>query len=884
MSFDRLVGACLLYVAVMFAVAWAADRAARRGTGRWSEHPLIYTLSLSVYCSAWTFYGAVGNATRSGLEFATIYLGPTVVFAGSWWGLRRLVRVARMHRVTSIADLISARYGKSNLMAALLTGLALIASTPYLALQLQSVALSFGVFVPDTARPPGQLGLWVAAGLALFTILFGTRNLAADERHHGVVMAIALEAIVKLVAFLAVGAWVVWGLGGGIGTVLAGIDKMASDTGAVAHWGPAPDRWLALIMVSGAAVVCLPRMFQIMIVEAPDEDAMAVAGWAFPAYLFAMSLFVLPIAVVGQSVLPNANPDLYVLELPLSQGAEGLALLAFLGGFSSATAMVVISAIALSTMISNHWIVPAGLALRRSGERPEPEDLRGLVLNARRLAILAVIGAGAVYYQASGGTTALTAMGLVAFTGMAQMLPAMLGGLLWRRATRAGAYAGTLAGFAIWGLLIFLPSLQFTPPIELPRGDPLAQALFLSLGVNLLLFVGVSLATLPDPQERLQALSFVNAVAPEPMSDAQSGAASGALSEALLTLAGRIWGDDIALRSFRAEAERQGRSGFLPDPTPDFIAGFERRLAGSVGVATAQAMIGRVVGHRPVTMLDLMAVAGEAQRSRAETAQLQDDQAALRRTTRQLREANEQLTALSVQKDGFLNQISHELRTPMTSVRAFSEILMTPDLDDADRQRFAAIIRDEAGRLTGLLDDLLELSVLQSGRADIHVRVGNLHDLIVRALDAASATRPERVFTIDRDPPSEHVPVLTDTDRLIQVLINVITNARKYCDAARPVLTIRVRRIGEGGPEIDIIDNGSGVAPADQAMIFEKFARLGDSAQAGSAGLGLAICREIMAALGGSITYLPGRGGAAFRLSLPAKAPTIGQKTKNVHP
>ncbi|RNF33557.1 ATP-binding protein [Paracoccus methylarcula] len=879
MPFETLVAGCLAYVVLMFGVAFAADRAAQRGHVRWLDHPAVYTLSLSVYCSAWTFYGAVGYASRSGLEFATIYIGPTIVFTGAWWGLRRLVRVARMHHVTSVADLISARFGKSNPLAAMITLIAVIAATPYIALQLQSVSLSFEVFATQSPNGPeigGGTALWVAAGLALFSILFGTRNLAADERHHGVVTAIALEAVVKLLAFLALGIFVVWGLADGPADIVARISAAAEDP-AREGWVLRPDRWTTLTIVSAAAVLTLPRMFQVMVVEAADEERLHVAGWAFPAYLFAMSLFVLPIAVMGAEMLPtDANPDLYMLTLPQASGQNLLALLVFLGGFSAATSMVVVSAIALATMISNHWLTPLWLLLRRRPAGDDPEDLRGFVLNARRLAILAVVGAGWVYHQASGGTSALAAMGLVAFTGMAQVLPAMLGGLLWRGANRMGAYAGVGTGFALWLATIFLPSIGIgVAPVPAEGVDALSFAIFLSLSLNTLAFITVSIFGFPDPVERLQGLSFVSTIQPirhSRMARAEDRA------EPLLAMARRVWGADAALHYFQAQAAAQGKSGFLPDLTPGFLTGLERRLAGSIGAATAHAMIDRVAGGMALTVSDLMEVADEAQRAKEEAQRLESATTELERTARQLREANDKLTALSVQKDAFLGQISHELRTPMTSVRAFSEILKTPDLSDEERSRFAGIIHDEAGRLTRLLDDLLDLSVLESGNAQLTVSAANLHDLIDRALSAASATRPERVFTIDRDLPSEHLGVITDPDRLLQVLINVIGNARKYCDAERPVLTIRVMRREGNGPQIDIGDNGAGIDTARQSLIFEKFSRLNESTRAGGAGLGLAICREIMAVLGGEISYLPGQGGAAFRITLPSRPPAISRR------
>ena len=334
MPFNILVAVCLAYVIFLFVVAFVVERRAMRGRVRFLHSPIVYTLSLSIYCTAWTFYGAVGYAARSGLEFVTIYLGPTLVFVGWWWLLRKLVRIGRAQRVTSIADLVSSRYGKSNTLGVIVTLMSVAAATPYIALQLQSVTLSFGVFAADTpegwALPDqGSTALWLAGGLALFTILFGTRNLDANERHHGVVMAIALEAVMKLVALVAVGIFVVWGIADGVSDVLARIDASP-----IAEWNLQPGRWAGLTFVSAAAILTLPRMFQVLVVENVDERHLATASWAFPAYLMVMSLFVVPIAVVGLEIMPEgSNPDLFVLTLPLSAGEGSWRCWRFSGGF-----------------------------------------------------------------------------------------------------------------------------------------------------------------------------------------------------------------------------------------------------------------------------------------------------------------------------------------------------------------------------------------------------------------------------------------------------------------------------------------------------------------------------------------------------------------------
>ena len=887
-SLNLLIVVSLTYVAFLFFIAFFAERAALRGQGAWLRLPIVYTLSLSIYCTAWTFYGAVGYAARSGMEFVTIYLGPTLVMIGWWWVLRKLVRVGRAQRVTSIADLISSRFGKSNLLGVCVTLLAVIGTTPYIALQLQSVTLSFDAFAQaDTGqslipRDKDATALWVAAGLAVFTVIFGTRNLDANERHHGVVMAIAVEAVVKLFALMAVGIFVVWGLSGGVFDTLARID--ASDLG---EWRVAPGRWAGLTFLSAAAFLCLPRMFQVLVVENEDETHLRTASWAFPTYLLLMSLFVVPIAVVGLDLMPEgANPDLFVLTLPLSQGREGLAMLSFLGGFSSATSMVIVAAIALSTMVSNHVVMPIWLRIQGGGASIAG-DVRHVVLLSRRLSIAAVLFLGYLYYRVSGGGEALAAIGLVSFAGVAQVLPAMLGGLFWRGATRIGALAGLTTGFVIWLYTLFLPGIGDGYAMSesvLAQGvfgwdwlrpqalfgisgiDPLVHALIWSISLNTLVFVLGSLATFPSPLERLQGAQFVNVFQHSAASHNWSGGA--AQSEDLMIMAQRILGAAQAQELFQAEAARQGVQGYLPDPSPDFLNVLERELAGSVGAATAHAMVGQIVGGMSVSVEDLMAVADETAQMMEYSSRLEVQSTELTRTARQLREANEKLTKLSVQKDAFLSQISHELRTPMTSIRAFSEILRDSDaLDGVEQSKYASIIHDEAIRLTRLLDDLLDLSVLESGQVSLNERPGNLRDVLDHAQATAQAGEDGRSVVIKRDGAGEDWALYTDVDRLAQVFINLIANARKYCDARAPVLTISVSQRARG-LVVDFVDNGSGVPSAAQDLIFEKFARVGDQ-KAGGAGLGLAICREIMHRLGGEISYLPGQGGAAFRVHLP---------------
>ena len=367
------------------------------------------------------------------------------------------------------------------------------------------------------------------------------------------------------------------------------------------------------------------------------------------------------------------------------------------------------------------------------------------------------------------------------------------------------------------------------------------------------------------PLERLQGAQRVNIF--DHSTAARGWSATAAESEDLLIMAQRILGAREARALFRDEARRQGLTGHLAEPTPDFLQLLERELGASVGAATAHAMISQITGGPGITVEDLMAVADESAQILEYSSQLEAKSAELARTAHKLTQANTKLKQLSVQKDAFLSQISHELRTPMTSIRAFSEILRdTEGLEPADKTRYASIIHDEAIRLTRLLDDLLDLSVLENGQVTLNRQEGVLEALLDRAVQAAQPAG-KAAMRIARDREAEQVRLDTDLDRLTQVFINLVSNAQKYCTASDPELRIVVHT----RPDWTIIvfsDNGAGIPEQDRNLIFEKFSRLGDSDGTG-AGLGLAICSEIMERLGGSIRYLPDTGGTAFRVTLP---------------
>lgn len=888
----------LLYVAILFVLAFLSDRRARTGRPGLLASPVVYTLSIAVYCTSWTFYGAVGTASRNGLEFLPIYLGPTVVFIGWWTVLRKLVRISKTHRITSIADFISSRYGKSGRLAVVVTLFAVVGTTPYIALQLKAVAATFLAVsqVNPSAGGPASLftdtAFWVAACMALFAIIFGTRNVGADEHHPGIVAAIAFESLVKLVALISVGLLVVLVLGPGDDGIYARSAAMGDRLDYLwtfdANVGT---RWLTVFFLAGAAIICLPRQFQVAIVEIGNERHLGTAAWLFPLYLFLISLFVIPIALAGLMLLPgDSNPDLYVLNVPIATGHNWLALFAFIGGFSSATSMVIVAGIALSIMLSNHVIMPVIFGMQPTRDRGGV-GLRTQILWVRRISIVAIFSLALVYYRIS-APDALAAIGLISFTGVAQFLPALLGGLYWRGATERGALAGLLAGFGIWiytsllppllsagtathGLLEMGPfGLSFLRPQALfgaDGWDPLVHALFWSYVANIGCYVTVSLLTRPGPLERLQNALFIDAFRQLPGDDARAWQRS-ATAEDLYTLTERILGRERAYRVFSDYA--MTRSGKSLDLEADaaLIAHVERVLAGSVGAASARVLISGVTKGETISLDEVIGILDETQQVIEYSHRLEAQSKELERTAGELRRANEQLKRLDKLKDDFVSRVSHELRTPMTSIRAISELLLQYDDIPEDRKsRSIETIAKESQRLSRLLDEILDLASMTEGAVNFAMAEADVAEVLHEAVAAVQGYADQRGVAIVLELANTSAVALVDRGRLTQVFVNLLSNAIKFNDEpnARVLVTLHA---DDKSIRCAFADNGPGIPEADRDLIFAKFTRSSGAATspAKGSGLGLAISQEIMHHFGGRIALTSTEGrGATFTVSLP---------------
>jgi Na+/proline symporter/nitrogen-specific signal transduction histidine kinase len=889
-----VVVASTAYLGLLFAVAYYGDR--RADTGRSIiGNGTVYGLSLAVYATSWTYYGSVGRAASTGVEFLTIYLGPTLMMALAWVVLRRIIRISQRNRITSLSDFISARYGKSQVLAGLVTIIAVVGIVPYIALQLKAVSNTFGIVrnypaIVSTAElgevPVLQdTGLYVAILLAAFTIAFGTRHLDATERHEGLVAAIAFESVVKLIAFLVVGFFVTFGLFGGLGDLVdraseADLQRLFT-IGDQQRYGS----WLWLIALSMLAILLLPRQWQIAVVENVDERHLTRAMWLFPLYLLVINLFVLPIALAGliQFGTETVDADTYVLALPMAAGQQALALLVFIGGLSAATGMIIVETIALSTMVSNSLVLP--VLLRRTVRRER--DLSGLILGIRRITIVAVLLLGYAYFRLAGEASALVSIGLVSFAAVAQFAPALLGGLFWRGGTKAGALTGLSAGFVVWLYTLLLPAFAesgWLPESFLSEGpfgigflepraffglagmDSVSHAMFWSMLVNIGAYVGVSLVRRPTPAELGQAAVFVDAMRQPTGARLWRGWAS---IDDLRSLLERFLGPAGTAAALDAYASKRGWQTPPAEADADLVHHVETLLSGAVGTASARVLVSSVVTEEQLGMDQVMEILDEASQVRAYSRELEAKSRELEAVTAELRAANERLQELDQLKDDFVSTVSHELRTPLTSIRAFSEILLdNPDLSVEERQQFLRLVVEETERLTRLINQVLDLSKLESGRMEWEIGEVDIADVVRGSAASTKQLFAQRGANLDIHVPGSVPPVLADRDRLKQVVINLLSNAAKF---SRSTTAVDVQ-VQNGEVRVDVRDDGPGIDPEDQQIIFEKFRQGGDvlTDRPQGTGLGLPISRQIVEHLGGRlwVDSEPGRG-STFSFTLP---------------
>jgi Na+/proline symporter/CheY-like chemotaxis protein len=738
-----------------------------------------------------------------------------------WWVvMRKILRISKQNRITSLADFIASRYGKSALLGGLVTVIAIIGILPYISLQLKAVSNSYTILVqyPEIAMPARvaeapmreDTALWVAMILAAFTIAFGTRHLDVAEHHQGMVAAIAFESLVKLLAFVAVGVFVTFGIYNGFGDLFsraAAVPKLEAMMTPLEGVAGGYASWVWLTILSMMAIMFLPRQFQVTVIENVDEKHLSKAIWLFPAYMLAINVFVLPIAFGGLLHFPDGgvDADTFVLTLPMAEKQEWLALLVFIGGLSAATGMVIVETIALSTMACNDLVMP--LLLRLPALRlNERRDLTGLLLGIRRGAIVLILLLGYLYFKLAGEAYALVSIGLISFAAVAQFAPAILGGIFWKGGTRLGALWGLSAGFVVWIYTLLLPALArsgWLPIAFLENGpfgiellrplrlfglsglDQITHAMIWSMIANIGAYVGVSLSVDRSADEHRQASLFVDVFK-------QTGEAGGARFwrgtasvPELYNLLARFFGVSSADAAFHEYASVRG----LRWPDGELVADAELvnyvevQLAGAIGASSARVMVASVVKEEALTIDEVRGILDEASQVVVYSHRLEQKSRELEAATAELREANERLKELDRLKDDFVSTVTHELRTPLTSIRAFTEILVDdPDVAPAQRREFLGIIGKEAERLTRLINQVLDLAKIESGKSDWVDAGVDMKEVITDTLAAMGQLFKEKNIRVEARLPAKVSMVTADLDRMVQVMLNLLSNAAKFCN------------------------------------------------------------------------------------------------------
>jgi Na+/proline symporter len=912
-----IIGIILLYVGFLFFLGLRGEKKGVAGR-KAGEHPLIYSLSLAVYCTSWTYYGSVGNAATSGMFFLTIYLGPTLAILLWWQVLRKLIRLKNQQHITSIADFIAARYGKSQLIGALATLIALAGYVPYIALQLKAITSTFEVITYEQAGGlamiSNHVGPIIVFLMVLFTIGFGVRRLDPTERHQGMVTVVAVESLVKLVTFLAVGIFITYFAFDGLGDIFGRLPVRGEQAVGLAAEQPTTLMWLTYLLLSMSAILFLPRQFHISVVENSDENHLRTAMWLFPLYMLLICFFVYPLAQAGLLVgLPATAADTFVLRLPLHFGQEWLALLVFMGGFSAATAMVMISTMTLATMSTNHLLLPL------IGFTGRLTFLRRHLLEARWAAVAFVLVSSYWFELIVGSSYSLVRMGIISFAAALQFAPSILGGLFWTRGNRIGALLGLSAGFLTWVYTVIVPSFArsgWLPLTLLQEGpwriallrpehlfgltglDPLSHAVIWSMFFNVGLYVIGSLLTEVSDEEKNQAHGFVRVLAAdspaEPDLPSRTAVDLPAKRERLLAIlcqyfqpekAAALFSQCLARAVPRPEACKISVLEFA-----DLCAAVEKQLAGTIGAAAAHAALKREMIFTSEETRSLQ----QAYLEILATLSLSPED--LRLKIDFYREREQLLTChaaeLEVKVRELRKQIDQRIRTEEALKRAQEQLrLLSGSIMAAQEQERRAIARelhDELGQvLTALrLDSAWLAGRLRQGDARAAERAGAMQSLIDKTIDEVrgisirlrpivlddlglsealewlssdfeSRNQATCIFTSDPLPPVDDA-IATAAYRITQ---EALTNVARHAGATQVEISLRLN-----GPELTLTieDNGLGLNPDG----------LEDAA-----GMGIRGMRERANLLGGMVEISSGEGSGTsvfFRLAVELREGRLG--------
>ena len=896
MSNYALVIIIVVYLAVLFYIAFIAEK---KRQSKWVNNPYVYTLSLAVYCSAWTYYGSIGIAANSGINFLPIYLGP--VIAAPLWivVLRKIIRISKQHKISSIADFISLRYGNNRFLGALVTAICLIGTLPYISLQLKAVSETFEIMSDDTSYISTSIiddsTFYVALLLAVFATFFGTQNTDASEKHKGIIASVAFESILKLLFFLVIGIYATYYLFDGTSDIYNKISAI-DDLKPLTTIGSLEEgfNWAFTMGLSFMAIFLLPRQFQVSVLENNREKHLKQAIWMFPLYLLLFNVFVIFIAWAGKLTFGNTqNAEYFTLFLPLEQGHSFLATLVFLGGFSAVISMVIVSTLALSTMVSNNLIIPYGFLDKFIKNQPERNSK--YIKNIRRISIFSIIIFAYFFYVSFSKELSLYAIGLISFTIISQLAPSFFIGLYWNRGSARAAIIGMIVGVSIVLYTLVLPftldaftgndsfaqfglfGIEALKPYALFGLDflsPPAHAFFWSISFNLLCYLVFSLIYKGNYRERNYAEMYV---------DSKNFTT---LQDSALVWKGEAYVNDIKNVLIRFLGENRANRALnifftkykLPQDTQladaRLINFSEKLLTGSIGSASAKILIASVVKEEQISLVEVLKILEESKENIVNNKILIEKSQELSQLSSQLKQANNELIVKDRQKDEFLDTVAHELKTPITGIRAATELLMDED-DDMPKdmkQQFLKNILQDSDRLGRLINNILDFEKLETGRLNLDISRQDIHVTIAKAISSLKQIAAKKeVRIINKN--QHHFYLHYDEDRILQVLTNLLSNALKFCEPKKGEIVVDYK-LGNQFLEISVSDNGKGIPEEDHDYIFDKFyqSQHQNTIKPQGSGLGLAITKQIVEKHHGKIWAKKGlKNGASLVFTLPFK-------------
>tara|TARA_R110002020_G_scaffold259768_3_gene473902 strand:- start:52409 stop:54715 length:2307 start_codon:yes stop_codon:yes gene_type:complete len=747
------------YLAILFLIAFLAEKNAK---SKWVNNPYVYTLSLAVYCSAWTYYGSIGNAANSGISFLPIYLGP--VIACPLWIIimRKILQISKQHKISSIADFISLRYGNNRFLGALTTVICLLGTVPYISLQLKAISETFEIIVGTPAATPNRFfddsTFYIAVLLAIFAAFFGTQKSDATEKHRGIVTTVAFESILKLIFFLTIGIYVTYYLFDGTQDIYDKISVQADFTSLATLNGlEGGFNWLFTILLSFMAIFLLPRQFQMAVVENNREKHLKHAIWLFPLYLLLFNIFVIFVAWGGTLTFGDTTKSEYfTLLLPLQNNDTFLALLVFLGGFSAVISMVVVSTLALSTMVSNNLIIPYGYLEKFIQSHPEKNS--SYIKNIRRISIFLIIIAAYIFYVNFSIELSLYSIGLISFVIISQLAPSFFIGMFWNRGSARASTIGMITGFLITTYTLILPftldsfagfrdwvdkgffNINMLRPYALFGIDflsPPAHAFFWSLICNTLCYLFFSIIVKGNYRERNYAEMFVD------------NKNYFSLQDNVLVWKGEAYVADIknVLIRFLGEERTQRALNlfFLKYKLPQntqladarLINFSEKLLTGSIGSASSKILIDSVIKEEEITLPEVLKILEESKEAISKNKILSEKSEELTSLTSQLKKANEELILKDRQKDEFLDTVAHELKTPLTGIRAATELLQDESEMPAEvKDVFLNNIIQDTDRLSRLINNILDFEKLSTDRQRVVMSKNNIKITIDKAIQS----------------------------------------------------------------------------------------------------------------------------------------------------